>query len=258
MKRTLASEFLKLRFQRSTWWLLLVGILYATLQTTSAVVSTSGVGAEIGLPALTTLDGVRNVYANSMGSYIVALIVGIIVSTGEFRHSTAVATYLAQPNRAIVMAAKMIVAAVAGVVLQFISAAISIVAAAALLTRYEHIALPTSELVRFVAVALISGFVMAVMGVAIGQLIRNQVAAVTGSLFWLLLVEGLIIAFAESIGKWLPTGAISGMLALSFETDIFSFGQDLLKPWPSTALLLGYAFAFAALAAFTTLRRDVD
>ena len=258
MKRTLKSEFLKLRYQRSTWWLLVSSLAFATLQTTSTVVSTANLGGQIGLPGLDTVDGVRNVYANAMSSYIIALIVGIIISTGEFRHSTAVATYLAQPHRNIVMATKMMVAAVAGIILQLLSAIVSIAAAAALLTRYDAATLPTSEFVRITGVALLSGLVMAIMGVAIGQLIRNQIVAITASLFWLLIVEGLIIAFAEQIGKWLPTGAISGMLSLSVESDVFSFGKDLLSPWPATALLVAYALAFATIAAATTLRRDID
>lgn len=257
MKRTLIAEFRKLRYQRSTWWLLVSSIVFASLQTTSTVASTD-LGATIGIPGLDTVEGVRNVYSNAMSAYIIAMIVGIIISTGEFRHSTAVATYLAQPHRNVVMAAKMVVAAVAGFFMQLVASIMSIAAAAALLTRYDAATLPTSEFIRIIAVALLSGVVMAIMGVAIGQLIRNQIVAVAGSLFWLLIVEGLIIAFAEQIGKWLPTGAISGMLSLSIESDVFSFGQDLLSPWPATALLIAYAFAFATAAAMTTLRRDID
>ena len=257
MKRTLKAEFLKLRYQRSTWWLLVVSAVFASLQTTSTVAS-SDIGTTIGIPGLDTVEGVRNVYSNAMSAYIIAMIVGIIMSTGEFRHSTAVATYLAQPHRNVVMGAKMIAAAVTGVILQLFASVVSIGAAAALLTQYDSVSLPASEFLRIIGVALLSGLVMAIMGVALGQLIRNQIVAVAGSLFWLLIVEGLLIAFAEDIGKWLPTGAISGMLSLSIESDVFSFGQDLLSPWPATALLIAYAFVFAAFAAVTTLRRDID
>lgn len=258
LNATLRAEFAKVRFQRSTLLLLISAILFAILQTTSAVVATSSAGAQLGLPGLDTNQGILAVYANAMSSYIFALIIGIIMSTGEFRHGTAIATYLAQPVRSKVMIAKMIVAAIVGLIVQLLSAVISMAAAAALLTRYDHADPPKGELLRYVWVAGLSGIVLAVIGVALGQLIRNQIAVVVGSIFWLLLVEGLIVSFAESIGKWLPTGAITGMTDLSFESSIVSVGQNLLSPIPATLLLLAYGAAFAGAAMATTMRTDIE
>lgn len=254
---TLRAEFAKVRLQRSMFWLLIAAIAFAILQTTSTVVAAEA-GARLGFPGLDTEQGILAVYANSMSSYIFALIIGIIISTGEFRHGTAIATYLAQPIRSRVMIAKMVVAAIVGVVVQVGSAVISTGAVAALLTRYQHVEPPLGEVLRYIWVAGLSGLVLGVIGVALGQLIRNQIAVIVTSIFWLWVVEGLIVTFAESIGKWLPTGAITGMMNLTFETDIISVGQDLLSPTPATLLLLAYGTAFAALAMATTMRKDID
>lgn len=254
---TLRAEFAKVRYQRSTLWLLISAILFAILQTTSTVFA-SKAGARLGFPGLDTEQGILSVYANAMSSYVFALIIGILISTGEFRHGTAVATYLAQPVRSRVMAAKMIVAATVGVVIQLLSAVISILAAAAVLTQYDHAEPPMGELVRYVWVAGLSGLVLGIIGVALGQLVRNQIAVVVGSIFWLFVVEGLVVTFAEKIGKWLPTGAITGMMNIDFTSDIVSLGQNLLAPTPATLLLLAYGAAFAGVAMRTTMRKDID
>jgi hypothetical protein len=255
---TLRSEFAKVRMQRSTFWLFIAALLFGIMQTTSAVVATATAGKKLGMPGLDTTLGVNSVYANSMSSYIFALIIGIMISTGEFRHGTAVATYLAQPNRARVMVAKMVVGSVVGLVVQLASSIVGTLAAAALLTRYDHVPADMAEVWRYIWVAGVSGVILGIIGVALGQLIRNQVAVIVGSIFWLFLVEGLVVTFAESIGKWLPTGAITGMTNLKYESDIVDLGQNLLGPTASTVLLLAYGAAFAGAAMATTMRRDID
>ena len=84
-----------------------------------------------------------------------------------------------------------------------------------------------------------------------GALIPNQILAVLGALIWLFLIEALLVAFLPTVGRWLPGGAANGLLQSS------SFDNDLLDPWAGGLLLVAYALGFAALAARTTLRRDV-
>lgn len=258
MKRTLKSEFLKLRYQRSTWWLLVGATLYSILNTTSAIASMVAMGEKLELPGLDTVDGVRDVYANSMAGYLFAIIIGIMMSSGEFRHNTALATYLAQSDRRVVLYAKMVAAVAAGLVLQLVSTVISMIAGYLYLTRYPHAALPLSDLLKFIWAAELSGAVLAIVGVAVGTLIRNQTLAIVGSIIWLLLIEGLLVAFYDRLAKWLFTGAISSLLEIKFETSYMSFGQNLLPVWGATLLLISYAAAFSILGMLTTMRRDID
>lgn len=258
MTRTLKAEFRKLRYQRSTWWLLLGATLFSILNTTAAVASMESMGAQLELPGLDTVDGLRNVYANSMAAYIFALIIGIMLSSGEFRHGTAIATYLAQADRRTVLYAKTIVAVVAGLVVQFVSTVISMLAGYIYIAQYPHADLPFGDYLQFLWAGELSGAVLAIVGVALGTLIRNQTLAIVGSLIWLLLVEGLLVAFYEAMGKWLFTGAISSLLDIHFETSYMSFGKDLLPAWGGTLVLLGYAALFAIIGMRTTMRRDID
>ena len=258
MKRTLTAEFRKLRYQRSTWWLLVAATLFSVLNTTAAVASTVSVGAQLELPGLDTVEGLRNVYANSMAAYIFALIIGIMLSSGEFRHGTAIATYLAQSDRRTVLFAKTIVAVIAGVALQFVATVISMIAGYIYIQQYVHTELAGSDYLRFLWAGVLSGAVLAIVGVALGTLIRNQTLAIVGSLIWLLLVEGLLVAFYEDVAKWLITGALSSLLEIKFDTSYMSFGQDLLPAWAGTVLLLVYASVFAGIGMVTTMRRDID
>lgn len=258
MNRTLKAEFLKIVYQRSTWWLLLGATLFSILNTTSAVASIQSMGKQLELPGLDTVQGLHDVYANSMAAYIFALIIGIMLSTGEFRHNTAVATYLAQADRRKVLGSKLVVAVVAGLVVQLVSTIISILVAYVYISRYPHADLQFGDYLQFIWAAELSGAVLAVVGVALGTLIRNQTLAIVGALIWLLLVEGLLVAFYENIAKWLLTGAISSLLDIQLETSYMSFGKNLLPAWGGTLLLLGYAAVFAVVGMLTTMRRDID
>ena len=61
--------------------------------------------------------------------------------------------------------------------------------------------------------ALASG-TYAMLGVALGALTRNTVAAVLGALAWVQVVEvGILQGAVPSVAKWLPTGAAVAVTA---------------------------------------------
>lgn len=258
MKRALKAEFRKLRYQRSS---------YGILATASAisVVSAISIVAAAQLPRsgmymdLNSQTTMRTVMGSAASGYLFALILGIVMSTTEYRHSTAVATYLAQPRRTTVMYAKMIAAAAMGFVLQLISTAVAMIAALVYAGRYPHFTLPLSDYTSIMAGALLTGVVLAVMGVAVGMLIRSQMVAVVLALLWLQLIEGLLLVFADWLGKWSISGAINSVLRIAVQTPEMSLqSDDLLTPWQSVILLLAYGALFATAAVMTTMRRDID
>ena len=107
--------------------------------------------------------------------------------------------------------------------------------------------------------ALLSGAVLAVVGVAIGSLIRNQLIAIVSTLVWLFIVEPIILLLFVDAGKWLPTGAITGMLAIEFESAAIGVDTaDYLTPGVATLVLLAYGAIFSVVALVTSMRRDID
>lgn len=263
MRTSLKAEVRKLRYQRSTYGILAGACAIAVISTISVIATTQLPRREF-LFKLTDEATMQTAVATTTAGYIFALIIGIVMSTAEFRHSTAVATYLAQPHRRTVMVAKMIVASVVGVVVQFVSTAVGMAANLLYVQRYAHYALPFDTYVRIMAGSVLVGAVLAVMGVAVGSLIRSQVVAIMVSLLWLQLIEGLLVVFADWLGKWSIRGAITSVLDIAVKTgpgagaSVGSTTLDQLGPWQSMLLLLAYGALFAVVATVTSMRRDVD
>lgn len=260
MKRALKAEFRKLRYQRSTYGNLIGASALAAVSAIATIASTQLPHAAM-MFDLTTEQTMQMIMASATGGYLFAIIIGIVMSTSEHRYSTAVATYLAQPNRRIVMVAKMITAAVAGFTVQLVSTLFGMAAAYIYVQRYVHAALPLDIYARVLAGSLLVGVVLGVVGVGLGTLIRSQIIAVIGAMLWLNVIESLLMLFADWIGKWTITAAISSILdvAMKYEQDGATFDMSkVLGPWQSALLLVGYGIAFGLAAMFTSMRRDVD
>ena len=258
----LQSELRKLIYLRSNWLLLIWSGLFAALGTVAPimVLNSETRGAAMGFSGTSTPEGINAVFANAAGGYLFALIMGILIMTNEFRHGTAVGTFLVTPKRSTVLVAKLIAAAIAGLVVQIFSFLVAVGSGVIALGFFEPHAPVTAELLwKIFRASVLSGVVLGIVGVGLGALVKNQIAAVTGAVIWTLIVEGLVVAFVESIGKYLPAGAITGLVDLDFGSNDFNFSiENYLSPLPATLVLLGYAAAFSLIAVRTTLRRDLD
>ena len=219
------AEFLKI-VSTKMWLGLLVGVLiFVAIQVGATAFAPRGPEARI--PELTTDIGMRNLFGGVGQATVFALIIGALGITQEFRHQTITSTFLASPHRSRVMVAKMLahvlIGAFYGVVAQ-------------------------------IGVGVILVYALyAVLGVAVGTLVRNQIAAIVGLLVWAVFIESLAVLLLPSWGKWLPGGAAEGVRQVSGITD-----NAYLAPLPAALLLIAYAVAFALIAARTTLRRDVS
>ena len=260
MKNLLQSELRKLVYLRANWLLLLWSGLFAALGTVAPIMVLNSDNNRMGFSGTTTPEGINAVFANAAGGYLFALIMGILIMTNEYRHGTAVGTFLVTPKRATVLYAKLIAAAIAGLVVQIFSYVMAVSSGFIALTFFEPHAPVTMELLwKVFRASILSGLVLGIVGVGLGALVKNQVAAVTGAVIWTLIVEGLVVAFVESVGKYLPAGAITGLVDVDFGENDFNFTIDnYLTPGPAILVLLAYAAAFSLLAMRTTLRRDLD
>ena len=242
------SELLKIRSTRLWWGLALGALAFVALNVIAQVFAPTTEG----VAPLATPQGVRNVWASAgSAGAVFALVLGILGMTTEYRHQTVSSTFLVTPRRGRVVTAKLLAHALAGLGIGLGCCALAAALAIPLLASRDAATLSTSTVLQILAGALVVTALYAVMGVALGALVPNQIAAILGALVWLLLVEALLVAFLPTVGRWLPGGAANGLLQAS------SFDADLLAPWAGGLLLLAYALLFAALAARTTLRRDV-
>ncbi len=99
----------------------------------------------------------------------------------------------------------------------------------------------------------------AILGVSVGSLITNQVAAILSALVWVLLIEALAGLAFPSAARWLPGGALNAAMDVALRSDLTGglTQADPLPAWAGMVVLLAYAAVFAAIASRTTLRRDI-
>ena len=244
------------------WWGLLLGALVYTLIQAGANAALAGSEPGAGQPAtpgLDTAEAIRTIYASSpfQGAYIFAMILGITGMTGEYRYQTITPTFLATPKRARVVAGKMVAHLIVGIGYGIVAViAALIVGGAIIAARGYDLGFDADRLWPSVALATLAVGLWTLLGIGIGTLIRNQVAAVLVAVFVTFLVEPLatfILAAndLDSVVKWLPTNA---------STALTSPGTSLLEylPWWAGGLvLLGYAALLAGLGLRLSVRRDI-
>lgn len=249
MRNLLRAELLKLRTIRVTYGLLAGGAAMAALSVVAVILTA---GREEGGPPLHTAEGMRNVFANGGSISVLTLVLGILVVTGELRHGTITQTFLITPSRSRVIAAKVVAMALVGLVFGAVASLVVLAIGLPWLAAEDASApLLSADVLLPLTAGLVSSALFGVIGVGVGALIRNQVAAVVTALVWQFVLESALVGLLPAVGKWLPQGAAR---ALSQET--LAEGS-LLPAWAGGLVLLAYGVTFAAVGARLLVRRDV-
>ena len=253
------SEVRKVLYVRANWGILLASVVISIISVviTPFIFEAGNVGGGLTLDSPQAIDAV---YANAISGYIFVIILGIMLMAGEYRHGTAVATFLARPKREIVLAAKLGIAAIVGAVFMLISVWASIVAGIIVLATFDNAAAPSSSTFLNLTIAgLVSGAILAVIGVAIGALLKSQMLAIVFSLVYLFVIDPLLLVLWVDIAKYLPGGLITAMTAVDIDAPEFGINTaNFLDPIQATLLLLGYGAVFALTSLVTSMRRDVE
>jgi ABC-type transport system involved in multi-copper enzyme maturation permease subunit len=238
----LRSELLKQRSTQTTLYLFLAMFGLVALAVTMHVVALSA-------DDLATRTHQLEVFqVGSRAGMLFAGLAGAIAITAEIRYGTIRPTFLVTPRRSPVLAAKLAISALVGIVFGLIAEALMIAAAAvAFAAREIDNQLTGGDYLQLLTGGAAAAAFWAAAGVGIGALIRNQVAALVGLCAWMFLVESTSESFVPGFGRLLPGSA---GLALAGNTDELSAAVGAL-------LLVVYAAATAAAGWRATLRRDV-
>lgn len=252
MKALLHAELLKLRTTRTT-----AGLLLATLALVALTVAVNvpAVGDENAPLSLDDPGLLADAVGVSFGVPLVLVVLfGTLAFTQEFRYGTVTSTYLGEPRRKRVLVAKWMSLALASVVITAATLALSVALGIALIRSRDGDVTLAGHFWGVVA----SGFVVmaayGLIGVAIGALVRNQIAAVVGVLVWMLAVEQIVIPTFPAVGRWMPGGATSALFQLG---PAMSLDGKLLPTSVGGLVLAGYTAAAVLLALVATPRRDV-
>ncbi len=251
MTALVRAELLKLRTVRLPLWLLLTTLLLVLLGVVATVLTAGLEGAPLERddPALLS----RAVASASSGN-VVVLILGILTLTQEFRFGTATPSFLVTPKRGRVLVAKLIAIALAGVGFAVASALVAVGLSAALIPLRDGVLTWDASVLQVLAGVGLVMVLYGPIGIAVGALVRNQIAAVVGALAWTFIAEQLLVALLPDVGRWTPGGASSAVLQLG---ELATTRGELLPVWGGAALLVAYAVVLSLLATRLTLRRDL-
>jgi ABC-2 type transport system permease protein len=244
MRNQIASELRKLTTTRSAY-ALVAALLVVVGLGTGAVVSD---GPAEALTAPLHQQPFLHVVLSIAPLF--ALLLGIRSFTDEFRFGSIVPTLLAQPKRVRVLGAKAVAAAIGGLVLGVSALGFATVVGVPLLLGHGWDPAWSVDALAGIVGRLVAAMVLwTTIGVGLGLAVRHQVAAVAGSLVWMVAGEGIVAGLLPDLARYFPGAA--GFSVVGINSD------GLLAP-ASAALLLGtYALAAAVIGAALMRRRDI-
>jgi ABC-2 type transport system permease protein len=229
--------------------------LYATIGIV-AILAVAGAAANIllagqpGVPPLGSAANAGKVLSIGAVTSVSMLILGILISAGEDRHRTIIVTYLAEPHRERVLLAKLLTGGAVGAAggAFFFTLTLAVALPLYAIRGVHH--LPVDVPALALGTVLIT-CCYGLLGVALGALTRNTVAAIVGSLVWVGVVElALLQPLVPSMAKWLPTGAGVSL------TTVVHDKASMLPPVVAGVVLVGWAALIALTASRLTLGRE--
>src|SRR5215207_7615147 len=170
MRDLIRAELGKLASVRSTWVLLAAGAAVSVLHAAGSIVAgpeTADVTTDAGMQAV--------LFSAGVGSML-TLVLGVLISAGEFRHGTITDTYLTTPRRGRVMTAKLGAGLFVGALAGLASAVTTLAVSAPWLSaKGEGLPLDQGYVWLTLLGAVIWCTAYSVIGVAVGVFTRNPV-----------------------------------------------------------------------------------
>ena len=237
------AELLKIRSTRTTLGLVagMVALIFLFALLTGLLTKA---------PHLTTAEDQRGLLAVGSTAGLFSALAGVMLITSEYRHGTIRPTFLFDPRRSHLLAAKAIASLLAGVTFGVVGEALGFgIGYLTLTARGIPFALTGGQTALMVGGGLAAVALWAVIGTAVGAIVRSQVGTIVGLLAWGLIIDNLLFAFVPSVGRYSPNNAESALEGLTT--------KHLLPATAGGAVLLAWAAALTIAGILTTARRDV-
>lgn len=267
MGSVIRSEFLKF-FTTRLWWgmaiaMFVAAALFAVLFGFLLTIPPTQESIDAGQPVGTPLQVANSVYTSGLAiGYTLTLVIGIMQIGSEYRHKTITGTFLSTPRRARVMAAKIVALLGIGALYGLVSLVGSVVAGAIVLQARGFDPYPSPEIFRALALSLLVLGLWALIGLGVGILIPNQVAALLIAIGVAQIVEplaGFALTFwdfgQEHVAKFMPSQATNAMVS-----GVTQGGDNAVQPltwWAAALVLAAYAAVLSAIGTWRTVRQDI-
>ena len=238
------AELLKISSTRTTLGLLLglLGLVLLFVVLTGSLDSSS---------ALAQSGDQRNMLGIGQIASIFAGIAGVLVIASEYRFGTIRPTFVLTPQRSRVVGAKLGAAILAGFAFGLAAEALAFGLGRIFLAgRGLDLALDGHELWLLVAGSILGTALWAGIGVGIGAILRNHVAAVITLLVWIFVVDNRLFGLVPRVGRFMPSAAMSALVG---DTD-----SDLVAPAAGAVILIAWVSVLALAGLALLARRDVS
>lgn len=246
MSALVGAEFLKFRTTRA--W---IGFLLAAVALTAiAAAGTVGTARD---DQLGTAQLSRDIVSTSLFTALIALMIGIMSVTAEWRHGTVTRTFLVTPHRERVLIAKELWVALLAAALAVLAIVLVLAIAVPWLAVEGSSLKLDGGVAGLVGRIVIASVLWGTLGVGVGAVVQSQTPALVGAVIWIIVVEALIIALLrlvdlEGVGEYLPGRALS-----SFDGT----EEGGLTTWAAGAVSLAWVLALGLLGYVRMSRQDV-
>jgi hypothetical protein len=258
------SEWLKIRTTAIPWVLTGIALIINGLLILVYFVGHNGGGGNGGGPGNGTFgipnyphttQQLRNLLGSGFEGYLLALLLGTLMVTAEFRHKTVTTSFLVTPHRPRFVGAKLLTAAILGALLAVLMLVVTVIGGGVTLVAQGGSFSSLIGQLYAVAPGMILVFALfAILGVGVGSVLTNQVAAIVVCLGWFIILEGILVALVHGAARWVPTGAATAASNLTRGRGS-DFG--LFNWWQGTLLMLAYGLIFAAVGSLILTQRDI-
>lgn len=262
MTAVIRAEWLKLRTTSIPWALSGICLILTGLLILLYFVNHGGGGPDhqggFGLPDQSvphTVQQLRDLLGRGVDLYVFALLLGVLIITVEFRHKTVTTAFLVTPLRPLFVAGKLLMAFISGAALALLVLAATVMGGGIALSAQGGSFSAMAQQIGAVLPGMVLVYALfAVVGVGVGSLLTNQVAAIVVCLGWFLILENIIGGIWTGTARWLPGGAAQAAANVSAGGNrpigLFSW-------WQGSLLILVYGLAFATLGSLVLTKRDI-
>jgi ABC-2 type transport system permease protein len=241
VRQLLAAEVLKLRTTRT----------FVALVGSAVFLSLLLVSLQAAIDDNFSEDDVRMMFTGDFTPLFIILL-GVMGMAGEWRHRTITSTVLAVPDRLKLLGAKTLGYAVVGALVSVtVTVAIMAIGTAILSGRGET-TIGLADLADVLWRNAVVAAYLGALGVCVGALLRNQVAAIVGLLIYMTVAEPLFVSLVSDVGIYSPINGVTGGIS-----DVDWDDVDLLAPGAALALGVGWIATFFGAAALVLKRRDL-
>jgi ABC-2 type transport system permease protein len=239
-----AAEWTKFSSLRSTW--ITTGVSAFLLIAFGMIASASFSGS--GLSAVDLALSGSTLAALAVG------VLGVLLGAGEYTTGMIRSTLAAVPRRLPVLWSKSLVAGSAAFIVMTAGAFAAFALGATVLNdAVGGVGLGDDGVLRALFGAGLYLALVAVLGVALGMLVRSSAGAIAILAGGLLIVPGLAAllpaSFSDAITPYLPSNAGSAVMTLTQ-------GDNTLAPWTGLAVFAGYVAISLAAAAYRLKKSD--